>query len=106
MPPAHGGEVVLARREVEAALADFGAVAAAFHATFTPAGVNVAAVLDGSLFAKVGLRAGDVIAAVDGRPLRSLDDVAALYARAGALRAITAQVIRGGQPVMLRAVIQ
>jgi hypothetical protein len=103
---ARGGEVVLARREVDAALADFGAIAAAFRASFTPAGVKVEAVLDGSLFAKAGLRAGDVIATVEGKPMRSLDDVAALYARAGALRGITAQVVRGGQPLTLRAVIQ
>ena len=103
---ARGGEVVLARREVEAALADFGAMAGAFRASFTPAGVKVEEVVDGSLFAKAGLRAGDVIATVEGRPLRSLDDVAALYARAGALRVITAQVVRGGQPLTLRAVVQ
>jgi hypothetical protein len=97
---------VLSRREVDAALADFGALSVAFRASFTPAGVQIDAVLDGSLFAKAGLRAGDVIASVDGKPLRSLDDVAALYARAGALRAVTAQVVRGGKPLTLRAVIQ
>ncbi len=57
---------MLARREVDAALADFGAMAAAFRASFTPAGVKVEAVVDGSLFAKAGLRAGDVIATVEG----------------------------------------
>jgi serine protease DegQ len=97
---------VLARREVDAALADFGALAAAFRASFTPAGVRVDSVQDGSLFAKAGLRAGDVIASVEGRPLRSLDDVAALYARAGSLRTVTAQVVRGGKPLTLRVVVQ
>ncbi|HWO19748.1 MAG TPA: PDZ domain-containing protein [Kofleriaceae bacterium] len=101
-----GADPVLARREVDAALADFGALATAFHASFTPAGVQVDAVSDGSLFAKAGLRAGDVIAAVDGKPLRSLNDVAALYARAGSLRAVTAQVVRNGKPLTLRVIVQ
>src|SRR5262249_25587262 len=83
-----------------------GALAVAFRASFTPAGVQVDAVLDGSLFAKAGLRAGDLITSVEGRPLRSLDDVAALYARAGSLRIVTAQGVRGGKPLTLRAVIQ
>jgi membrane-associated protease RseP (regulator of RpoE activity) len=104
--PTAGAEPVLSRREVAAALADFGALAVAFRASFTPAGVQVEAVLDGSLFSKAGLRAGDVIASVDGTPLRSLDDVAALYARAGSLRTVTAQVVRGGKPRTLRVAIQ
>jgi hypothetical protein len=104
--PAPAADPVLARREVDAALADFGALAVAFRASFTPAGVKVESILDGSLFSKAGLRAGDVIASVEGRPLRSLEDVAALYARAGTLRVVTAQVVRGGKPLTLRAVIQ
>jgi len=97
---------MLSRREVDAALADFGALAVAFRASFTPAGAQVDAILEGSLFSKAGLRAGDLITSVEGRPLRSLDDVAALYARAGSLRTVTAQVVRGGKPLTLRAVIQ
>jgi hypothetical protein len=104
--PGPAADPVLARREVDAALADFGALAVGFQAAFTPAGVKVESVLAGSLFAKAGLRAGDVIESVDGRPLRSLDDVAALYARAQALRVVTAQVVRGGKPVALRVTIQ
>ena len=104
--PAPAADPVLARREVDAALADFGALAGAFRASFTPTGVKVDSILDGSLFAKAGLRAGDVIASVDGRPLRSLDDVAALYARAQTLRVVTAQVVRGGKPLALRVTIQ
>ncbi|HSK01687.1 MAG TPA: PDZ domain-containing protein [Kofleriaceae bacterium] len=104
--PAPGAEPVLTRAEVDAALANFSALAVAFRASFTPEGVKVESVLDGSVFAKAGLRAGDVIASVEGRPLRSLDDVAALYARAGSLRAVTAQVVRGGKPLTLRVSIQ
>lgn len=43
---------------------------------------------------------------VDGRPLRSLDDAANLYARASSLRAATIQVTRAGKPVVLRVAIR
>lgn len=104
--PTPGADPVLSRREVDAALGNFGALAVAFRASFTPVGVQVESVLDGSLFAKAGLRAGDLITSVEGRPLRSLDDVAALYARAGALLTVTAQVVRAGKPLTLHATIQ
>ncbi len=104
--PIGGAEPVLTRAEVNAALANFSALTVAFRASFAPEGVKVESVLDGSVFAKAGLRAGDVIASVEGRPLRSLDDVAALYARAGSLRAVTAQVVRGGKLLTLRVSIQ
>lgn len=96
----------IARAELDAALADFGKLAASFRATFTPEGLRFDAVHEGSLLGKVGLRKGDVITHVDGRPLRSLDDAANLYARAGSVRATTVQVVRDGKPVTLRVAIQ
>ena len=58
------------------------------------------------MFARAGLRAGDVITAVDGKPMRGLDDAAELYAQASSLRAVSLQVVRGGKPVTLRVSIQ
>ena len=55
---------------------------------------------------RAGLRAGDVITAVDGAPLRSLDDAANLYAAAASLRAVSVQVVRAGAPLTLRVAIQ
>ena len=98
--------VVLSRGEVEAALADFGRLTAAIHGSFSAAGVIVDAVSDGALFQRAGLRAGDVIASVDGVRLRSLDDAANLYARASKASAITAQIVRGGKPMTLHVAIR
>jgi S1-C subfamily serine protease len=97
---------VLSRGEVEAALADFGRLTAAIHGSFSAAGVIVDAVSDGALFQRAGLRAGDVIASVDGVRLRSLDDAANLYARASKASAITAQIVRGGKPMTLHVAIR
>jgi membrane-associated protease RseP (regulator of RpoE activity) len=109
-PPSSTGAgsptTTLLRTEVNAALADFGALASSFDATFTPAGLRLDAVTAGSLFAKAGLRKGDVIATVDGQPLRSIDDAADLYARAGTLQHATVQLLRAGKPLALRVVIR
>jgi len=76
------------------------------QASIGKAGVELRAVAAGSVFARAGLRAGDVITAVDGKPLRSLDDAADLYARAGTLKSATVQLLRAGRPHTLRITIQ
>ena len=96
----------LSKKDVNAALADFGALAGSIDAAFAPAGLEIKQVKAGSVFAKAGLAAGDVVTAVDGKPLKTLDDAADLYARAGAMKAATVQVIRGGKPHTLRVTIQ
>jgi len=97
---------VLPRGDVRAALGNFGTLAGSIHGAFTPTGVRVDSVASGSLFAKAGLRGGDVIASVDGVPLRSLDDAADLYARAASARNVSVAIVRGGKPVTLRVAIQ
>lgn len=103
---ASAGATMLARAELDAALANFSTLASSFRATFTPAGLRLDTVRDGTLLTRVGLRKGDVITSIDGQPLRSLDDAANLYARASSLRAATIQVTRAGTPITLRVAIQ
>lgn len=100
------GPVLLARADVNAALASFGTLTGSIRAAFTPAGARIDSVAADSLFAKAGLRAGDVVSAVNGAPLRSLDDAADLYARAGTAKAVSVAVVRGGKPITLRVSIQ
>ena len=47
-----------------------------------------------------------MITAVDGQPLRSIDDAANVYARATTARNITVQLIRNGKPATLKLSIQ
>jgi len=103
---ANPGATVLSRAEVDTALADFAQLTAAARGKFSPAGVVLDEVTDGSIFQRAGLQAGDVITAVDGVRLRSLDDAANLYARASTARALTAQVIRAGAAVTLHVAIE
>ncbi|HEY1816737.1 MAG TPA: PDZ domain-containing protein [Kofleriaceae bacterium] len=97
---------MLARADVNAALSNFAKLAGSVHGSFTADGARLDSIATDSLFAKIGLRAGDVIASVDGQPLRSLDDAATLYARAPGMKAVTLAVVRAGKPLSLRVVIQ
>ncbi len=97
---------VLSRSELNVALGDFNKLSGLIRGAFTPTGARLDVVAQGSVFAKAGLRPGDVVTAVDGKPLRSIDDAAELYVRASATRAANIQVIRAGEPVALRVLIQ
>ncbi|HEY3801890.1 MAG TPA: PDZ domain-containing protein [Kofleriaceae bacterium] len=97
---------MLARADVNAALSNFAKLAGSVHGSFTADGARLDSIAADSLFAKVGLRAGDVITSVNGQPLRSLDDAATLYARAPGMKAVTLAVVRAGKPLGLRVVIQ
>jgi S1-C subfamily serine protease len=99
----------LTRRELTAAIEDFGSVVLSVRGELTPQGARVDEVVKGSLLARLGLLPGDVIAAVDGKPLRTLDDTATLYARLAStiptLRQATLELVRGGKPLTLQVVI-
>jgi len=101
-----GAPVAIARGDLDRALTDFAALSAGIRARFSASGVIVDSVGDGTIFQRAGLRAGDVITTVDGQRLHTLDDAANLYARASAIKAMTVQIVRAGQPATLRVVIQ
>src|SRR5205823_9150887 len=95
----------LSRADVSAALSDFGKLAASFRGTFTPAGARIDSLMPASIFARAGLRSGDVITAVDNVPLHTLDDAASLYARAGSARNVAIQLLRADKPITLHVAI-
>jgi len=106
VPALPDGTLVLNKHEVQVALADFGKLASGVRGAFVPTGVRLDGVAEGSLFAKAGLRAADVVTSVDGQALRSIDDAAELYVRAATAKAVTVQVLRGGKPTTLHVQIQ
>ncbi|CAN5921996.1 hypothetical protein BH11MYX3_BH11MYX3_30690 [soil metagenome] len=97
---------VLSRSELNVALGDFNKLSGMIRGTFTPNGARLDVVAASSVFAKAGLRPGDIVTAVDNKPLRSIDDAAELYVRASATRAANIQLLRGGQPMTVRVLIQ
>jgi membrane-associated protease RseP (regulator of RpoE activity) len=104
-PVAADAPIALTRADVNASLANFGKLAGSIHGAFTADGARLDAIAPDSLFAKAGLHNGDVITAVDGQPLKSLDAAASLYARAAGVKTLTLSVIRAAKPLTLRVVI-
>jgi dienelactone hydrolase len=70
---------------------------------FTAEGMGVAAVVPGSMAAEAGLEPGDVVTAVDGMPLRSMEELRAVTRAVADHAAVTIAVSRGGAPVLGRA---
>jgi hypothetical protein len=104
--PARGGDLVLTRAAFRAELADFGKLANGVKASFVADGTQLDAVTPSSLFARAGLKAKDVIVAVNGQPLRSIDDAAELYAHASNAKTIAVDLRRGGKSMTLHVTIQ
>lgn len=94
------------RTELEAALSDFARLGKDIGFTRLPRGVRLGKVTTGSYFWKLGLRDGDVVSAIDGKPLRTLDDAAAAYARLGSAQKLAVDVERGNARGTLRFVLK
>jgi general secretion pathway protein C len=74
------------------------------QATMTPAsggGFQVQQLQPGSLYEKLGLRAGDVIKSVNGQPINSAEDAIRLYQQMNNVASAQIEVMRGGKPEYL-----
>lgn len=98
--------VALSKVDVAAALADFGKLASSVRGSQVANGIRIDKLLPGSMYAKAGLREGDIVTAIDGKPFRSVDDAADLYARAGGIKTATVVVLRSDKPLTLHVAIQ
>src|SRR6185436_6027025 len=63
-------------------------------------GVRVGVVTADSIALAIGLRTGDVLTAIDGEPLRNLDQLLGLYARLDQLNAVELSGTRAGKPLV------
>jgi general secretion pathway protein C len=71
------------------------------QATMIPSkggGFQVQQIQAGSLYEKLGLRAGDVIKAVNGQPINSAEDAIRLYQQMPDIGAVQMEITRGGKP--------
>lgn len=67
-------------------------------------GVRLATVKSGSFVSKVGLRSGDLVIAIDGRPLRTPQDGMAAVAWLRVADQVRVELIRNGQPITFQYV--
>lgn len=86
----------LQRADLTAALADFDKLSQDLGFARLGTGVRLARVPATSYFYRLGFRAGDVVTAIDGAPIRTLDDAAGVYVRLGSAKKLAVEVDRGG----------
>jgi membrane-associated protease RseP (regulator of RpoE activity) len=102
-PEAIRADVMTVKRsELEGALGDFSRLGKDIGFTRLPRGVKLGTVATTSYFWKLGLRGGDIVTAIDGKPLRSLDDAAAAYVKLGSAQKLAVEVERGNARGTLR----
>ena len=71
------------------------------QATMIPSksgGFQVQQIQPGSLYEKLGLRAGDVIKVVNGQPVNSVEDAMRLYQQMQGVAAVQIEIARNGKP--------
>ena len=91
------------RTDLERGLGDFQTLDASVAIEVAPqGGFRVADLKDGSFLQRMGLRRGDTILRVDGRPLRTAEDASAAYNWVRVADHFVVDVVRDGQPITLR----
>lgn len=94
--------MTIARPELTAALADFDRLEREVGFARTGNGIKLSRVPVGSYFHKLGFRSGDVVTAIDGTQLLSLDDAALVYVRLGSAKKLAVDLRRGDTHGQLR----
>ena len=88
----------LRRSTIEKALQDFDQVAQQASLSPHPEGFQVSRIKSRSIFRRMGLRNGDVITSVNGRPIYSVDDVLNIYRDVSTGSQFTIELKRRGRP--------
>jgi S1-C subfamily serine protease len=97
---------VIARSLLDRELSDFqGLSDQASVAQLSAGGFRLSRLRSGSFVERMGLRVGDIILRVDGRPINSADDASAAYAWLRVTDHFTVELVRDGRPITLRYVI-
>lgn len=104
---ASGDTVVLQRSEVDAAVRDMGRLMTdarlrPFFSGGNLDGVVISNIVPGSIFQKLGLRNGDVIREIDGRALRSPEDILNVYRNLESGSEVAVNIKRRGREELLQ----
>lgn len=104
--PGNQRNIPIDRREVESAMGDINnlmrQISVKPHISDgKPDGIAVASVQPNSIFKKAGLQSGDVILSIDGKEIKTFEDVMGMYESLKTSSRIEMQVKRGDTPVSL-----
>lgn len=97
---------MIPRTDLDRELADFTGLSTQVTLSPNPrGGFRLLGVRAGSFASRIGLRPGDVVLRVDGRPINGLEDASAAYAWLRVTDQFTVDILRNEQPVRLHYVI-
>ncbi len=104
-------EVNLDRKIIDEAMANIGELMKQvrirpFFEGGNPAGLSLVGVAPGSIFQQMGIRNGDVLQAVDGQPILTVDDVVNFYQSLSSADNLAIQIRRGGRIVDIQYKIE
>ena len=91
----------LSRRDLNREISDFDRLLHAVGVTLAPQGVVLERLDEKSFWYTMGLRQGDVVTAVAGERIASVDDAARVYARLQSIDSFDIELLRGGKPHIL-----
>ncbi len=91
------------RSDIQASLEDVSGLLNQARIEPAPSGDGFALsnIQSGSLFAKMGLRNGDIVQGVDNKPITGTEDVVSFYQELGSASNITLDIIRSGREMSL-----
>jgi general secretion pathway protein C len=96
----------LTRSTINKALQDFDQVAQQAALSPRPDGFQISRIQSRSIFRSMGLRNGDVITSVNGRPIFSLDDVLSIYRDVSTGSKFSLELKRRGRPRRIEYLIR
>lgn len=101
-PARSGSTITLAKSDLEESLKNLGQLLTQVRVrprirNGQPDGLELARIKGGSIFAKLGLKNGDIVKNINGSPIRSPDDVFSLYQRLRSGSRVTVDIQRRGR---------
>jgi type II secretory pathway component PulC len=100
--------VTVSRQVLDRELSDFTALAQTLSMSTEPrgGGFRLLSLQPGCFLEHVGLRAGDIVRKIDGRPLTSVADASAAYAWIRVTDHFSIEVVRNGRPLHLQLAVR
>ncbi len=101
-PVTTGATITLSKSDLEKSLKNLGQLLTQVRVRprikdGKPDGLELARIKRGSLFARLGLKNGDIVQKINGRPINSPDDVFSLYQRLKSGSQVSVDIIRSGE---------
>jgi len=106
-PSSSGDKIMLARRDLQQSMRNINQLMSQIRIRphfnrGRPDGLSVNNIKRNSIFSKMGLRNGDIIQGVNGKNIKTVDDVMSLYQQLNSVSDIDLEIKRRGKPMTMQ----